>query len=280
MAWNVHTSLALNSWEPAQERAPIFEEDTGVGSLTLPITFRGTRAQLLDKFPFGKPVNIQGGTSMFCAGFASTPSQVPYTAEDPHWDVDLKLVGIHDQIPGQSGPYLSDTHALIVTAKWARRETNFPLTVQPEGGGDTIYVNPGPPIVPSGTSGNGLWKGRRIDHLPARNLTGIIISDTEPDPLHPKITLAVNAFPDPSPNLVKDYTSLLLDPVWVTFHGLGNQLQSAPATPGFTGTSGGAWCNVNFDVTRRLAPPGAPTNAKAIYFIQATWTWEQLRQPS
>lgn len=276
----VTTSIPAGAYEITGERAPIFEADSALATVTVPICYRGTRDSLLTAFPFGTLITgLQGGGNMFCAGFAGEPTQVPYTTGDPHWDAEVLLVGIHNQISGQSGPYLSGDHALILTSDWTTRETPFPIVVQQEDG-TTVYVSPGPPIVPGGVGTSGPHKGRRIDHVITRNLTGIIISATEPDPLHPRITLAVNAFPDPSSQLIKDYTTLLLDPVWVTFHGIGNQLQSAPNTYGFAGTSGGAWLCRNLKITKRISPPGGGPSTRTIYFIAGTWSWEQLRQPS
>lgn len=273
-AWNVHPKLSANSWEELADFAPVVDPETKVATVTLPVLFRGTRAQLLTEFKFGKQNAPHGGNGMFCLG-PQDPAMVNYTEGDPHWRCNVSWAGVHSEISGSSA-----TYAFSELPEWTTREFEVPIAIQPTGGGDTVYVAPGPPFTPNGTTGvGGLWRGRRIDHVPSRTITGVIFSSAEPTPLHPNVVALVNTFPDPPSGLLTNYGPLLADPTWVTFNGVGNQRQDAPGTPPASGQNPGAWVCRNFRINRHIAQPGAGRAAPALWFITGTWTYEQLRQP-
>ena len=273
VSWNVHPGLAVNAWSPLSEFAPEVDAETMVATCTIPVLFRGTRSQLLGAFSFGLQNSPQGGAGMFCLG-PKSPRQVPYTDRDPHWTAEVSWAGLHSEITGGSS-----TSAFAQLPEWTTRETAFPIAFTPAVGGTTIYSNYGPPFTPDGDGPAGPWKGRRIDHVPTRTVAGVIYSSTEPTPVHPAIIPLVTAFPTPSSALMTNYAPLLPDPTFVTFAGLGSLAQSAPSSNSPL-TAAGEWLCRNFRINRKISQPNSGYSAPALWFISATWSYEQLRQPS
>lgn len=273
--WNVHTPMAGNTWHPLEDAAPVIDPKSMLATLTLPVLFRGSRAQMLAAFRFGNQNSPHGGTAMFCLG-PQRVGLVPFTDHSglQHWTGEVTWAGIHNQILTGGLPY-----AFVTVTKYASRETSFPLSVSPTGGGGPIYYSPGKPIVPNGFSNiTGIpWKGRRLDHLPARTVRGVMLTSIEPYPYHPHIMVTKARFLPPLPSVVSKYAAIAaLDPVYVTWEG-GNV---APATPSAGSAAAAAWFCREIDTLDRYAPFNGGATATSLYSVQATFSYEQLVQAS
>lgn len=266
-AWNVHTGLASNSGVFLAEAAPAVDRETMTAMLTLPALFRGTRQQLNAAYRFGAQNAPQGGTGMFCLG-PNEMKMVAHSQADPHWTGQITWMGIHSEVMG------SDTYAFAVLPEWTTRETQFPISFTPAAGGDTVHINYGPPFTPNSEGPAGPWKGRRIDFVPSRRVTGVIFSNAEPSPAHPSLTALALTFPTPSSSLITNYGPLLPDPTFVTFPG-----QSAPSTNSSTAPSG-KWLCRDLKIIRRVAQANSGISAPALWQVSVTYSYEQLRQPS
>lgn len=266
-AWNVHTGLAVNGSAYLAEVPPVVDRENMIATVALPVLYRGTRQAFLNAFKFGAQNCPQGGTGMFCLG-PQDVRMVPYSSADPHWTGTVTWMGVHSEVTGSS------TYAFAVLPEWTTRETSFPISFTPAGGGTETHINYGPPFTPNGEGPAGPWKGRRIDYLPTRQVTGVIFSSAEPTPAHPSMTALVLTFPTPSSSLLTNYGPLLPDPTFVTGPG-----QSAPATNSPLSATG-KWMARNFKINRRIAKANAGYAEPALWHITATYSYEQLRQPS
>lgn len=268
--WNVYSPLSANTWtRRGVDMAPSTDSKTLLSTLRLPVLFRGTRAQLLAAFRFGKQNAPHGGDGMFCLGMEN-PQLVQFTDLTPHWTGDVTWVGIHSE-----NSVGSSTRALVSTPKYSAREANFPLEV-PVDGGDPITIGVAPPFAPIGTNAGGkFWRSRRLDQVPVRLMRGVIVSSVEPSAVHPDVLAAKALFPKPPAGIVANY-GWVPDPVFVTWSG-GN---AAPnGNPGPNSNPADWFCR-DFDIVDRYAPINGSPLSKAVYVISATWSYEQLRQIS
>src|SRR4051794_30121842 len=119
--WNVHTPVSGNTWHPLKDVAPSVDSKTLLATVTIPILFRGTRAQLLAAFRFGAQNCPHGGTGMFCRGIEN-PELVEYTDNTPHWTAMATWSGIHSQAVTGGLAY-----AFSLTTKYTHRQTDYPM---------------------------------------------------------------------------------------------------------------------------------------------------------
>lgn len=220
MAWNVHTNLSNGDYEIiGRHPAPIYDPDTRIATLEADILFRGSRDQVVDEFAFGKTNAPNGGSGMFSLSPASI-EMVPYTEDDPHWDVRGRWVGIH-------ADFSTAEFAFNFTVSYTQRTTDFPMEIPVDGGAARVAPNPDG-FAPDGNNPvtTKPYRCRRKDWLPVVNVLAVMRHTIPPHPTHQLVLQILTQLAGETISLIDfaDYTKIP-DPVWVTWRGF-----NAPAS--------------------------------------------------
>lgn len=267
----IHTDLTPGEWAITNEVAPIRDNITGIATVRQPLTIRGSRQQAVRAFPYGAQNCPQGGPGMFCLG-PSDIQLVPNTGANPHWDLMVEWVGLHNQFAAAVGA--DTTMAYNAKIDWAFREKEYPEEIPTEAG-DPIRISPAYPFAPSGSStGGALRKSKRFDHLPTASIDVVMRDATAPHPGHPKVKKILSLLQTSWPGVIYDYKGLS-EPVWVTWSD-----RPAPKTIGAAGVTNSAkWFPRQIANAQRIAPIGTAAGT-ALHVFTITATLEPLLQPS
>lgn len=268
-AWNVHTSVSVNNYlVSGRSPAPVFDPATQMAALEADLVFRGTRAQVEEAFEFGKVNAPNGGPGMFSMSPVSI-EMVPYTEDDPHWDVRGKWVGIHTDIAPPGGDY-----AYNYTIEYGSRTTEFPIVLDKEDGTKLIMENPDGftpgHVNPFSTL---QYRGRRRDWVPVLHVSAVSRSPIPPHPSHPHVLAILTAVPPTLAHIsgvLENYT-VLPDPVFVTWKGNPAQAIVNPTNL----PQGKTWFPVITPVDRIPNPSGGA----ALHVFRMDCVLEQDVQP-
>lgn len=215
-AWNVHTSVPINGYElNGRQPAPLFDPESGLTSLEADCVFHGTRDQCVDFFAFGKQNAPSGGTGMFSLSPASV-EMVPFTEDDPHWDVRARWLGLHSDY---SGPVFKTNYAFNFMVDYGARSMEFPVEIPTPAGTPYVVTAPkgfAPQHTNQRNSGKD-FKARRKDWIPVLRVLAVMKHTIPPHPAHPTVAAILNAVPVALYDDLTAAYSTFPDPVWVTW---------------------------------------------------------------
>jgi hypothetical protein len=275
--WNVHTPMGANTWYPLATVEPSVDEQTLLASITLPVVFRGSRAQLQAAFKYGTPAAAALSTygvpaGMFCLG-PSNARQIDYTEAKQHWLLDVTWVGVANA-SGNAGNLM----AFAGLVEWTRRETAFPQQIQNDDG--TIsWLAAGPPYTPSSPHPVTLksWPGRRLDFVPVVNVRFVMVSALPPYPSHPAFMPVLPWLKSIPLADLADY-SRLPTRTFVTWKGGFGGGQSALATESAFPANAGQWCMASITNQRRITPLSNYASTSSVWTGTAVIDYQPLRQ--
>lgn len=246
----IHTLLPLNSYRVTEDGGSVRDSDGLFVTRDQKIVYRGTESSLIKAFLPGKANSPSGGSKMLCGG----PQNIRLfdgTAANPHWEADLRWVGIH-------GDYTAgDVKAIYrIEDEFSQVEATFPKAVQPFAGGDETYFGLRSLFsAPQDPFTAGFRRARLLSYTPVKKVTGVIYKEHSVpfSPTYPEIKKILQTIVPLQATEMVDWTNantLVPDPLY-TFVAGHNTLGTK-----ITGTGDGkrgAWVPSSLQIRRHLS---------------------------